>query len=90
MNPRVVTQNGLTIDLSQVIAFKQSLCGKASKNVLVELKIRHEYIKHPDTDEWILLKFNDTIEQECSDYETARVYIEEWKERWQSYLEDQS
>ncbi|GHT79205.1 hypothetical protein AGMMS50262_22640 [Bacteroidia bacterium] len=89
MNPKVVTENGLTIDLSQVKCFKrEESFNDRCRKIIIELKTRYEYIKHPGTGKFIKQKINDTVEYECCDYETACQYQIELKETWQKNLDE--
>ncbi|MDR3246553.1 MAG: hypothetical protein LBT50_08995 [Prevotellaceae bacterium] len=89
MIPRVVTQNGLTIDLSQVKCFKSDILFSGSK-IIVEFKTRYEYIRHPETGEYIKQQINDVVESECKEPAYASRFIFEWEETWLQYLTEQN
>ena len=91
MEVKVVTYNGLTLDLSQVKCFKQEDCFYGKKNsMIVVFKTRYDYIKNPKTGKFIKQKYNETVEFDFPDFETPRTIIADWREIWEKYLETQS
>ncbi len=91
MRPEVVTHSGLTLDLSQIKCIKQEDYFEGKHNrMVVEFKTRYDYIQHPKTGEFLKQKYNENVEFDFPDYETARIIISEWREIWHKYLETQS
>jgi hypothetical protein len=88
MKHELATENGLTIDLSQIKCIKREISfNDRSKKIIVELKTRYEYIEHPATCRFQKQKISDTIVYECSDYLEACQYQLELKDTWQKYLD---
>ena len=86
--PYIELPSGLSIDVSQLKCFKINLYGGPA-NVTVEYKTRYEYIYNPSTEEYEKHEYNDSTVVECPDYGTAKLFVEEWNEIWQRYLEGQ-
>ena len=80
------------LDLAQVKCFKLSpfiTDTNDTKRLIVELKIRLEYVLHPGTQQWKKEYFTEQIEYEFPDYNAAQAYLQEWEEIWQDYLNEQ-
>ena len=91
MRPEVITHNGLTLDLSQIKCIKQEdyFEGKYNRMVVI-FKTRYDYIKNPQTKKLIKQKYNESVEFDFPDYDTARTVIGEWRDIWGKYLEKNS
>lgn len=90
MKSEIITYNGLTLDLSQILCIRQEdyfYGGKPRMTVI--FKTRFEYIKHPGTGKYVKQKFNESVEFGYPDYNTALTIIGEWKDIWQEYLKRQ-
>ena len=91
MKSEVVTHEGLTLDLSQIKCIKQVGCFYEKRNcMIVVFKTRHDYIKHPKTGKFLKQKYNEIVEFDFPDYNTAVTIIGEWREIWREYLAAQS
>lgn len=91
--PKVVTHAGLTLDLAQVKCFKLSpfiTDANNTRQLVVELRTRLEYVFHPGTQQWEKDYFTEQIEYEFPSYNTAQAYLQEWVEIWQDYLGEQN
>lgn len=88
---RVITHGGATLNLASIKCFKlQSNIDLGKTNVLiVEHKRRYGYIQHPETGDFEKQEYNEITEIEYADYKTASVYLNEWEDIWQEYLDDQ-
>jgi hypothetical protein len=86
MKPYIVTQNGLTIDLSQVKCFKHILYD-GDNTLTVEFKVRYEYLLDPNTGEFVKQEIHDKAEFIYRSYDELIQAILEWKRTWQKYLD---
>ncbi len=87
---KIVNSGGVSFDISQVKCFKLNSnrdFGPTNK-LVIEFKTRAEYIWNPEIGIYEKQLYNDTIEVEFSDWETARNYTIEFEEIWQDYLEE--
>lgn len=88
--PQIVSLNNTVININEVKAITVSgyTLGRVPTNVVVfHLKTRKEYIFNPNTQEWDLEIFNETVEIEFSDYRTAIGNLKEIMEEWEAVLE---
>lgn len=84
-NPKVVTHNSFTVDLSSINAIKI-----AKNNSLVFIhKTRSEFVLNPITGEHELVQIKDISEWECYSFENAQALQEEWEGIWQYYLDNE-
>jgi len=85
---KIIGHAGVYFDLSKVKCFKLSPFTGTSKDntLIIEFLIRTEFLFHPAVEEWGKEVYNDTVEIEFPDYETAKQYTKEWAEIWQDYL----
>lgn len=91
-SPRLITHAGLTLNLSKIKCFRlNSFTNIGKQNTLVvEFKTRYDYIQHPKTNEFEKQEYNEQTEIVFPDYDTAKVYTDEWIDIWQDYLDEQS
>ena len=79
---------GLSIDLSQLKCFRINT-GYGEPWVIVEYKMRHEYVYNPESDAYELQVCNDQTKIEFTSYEGSVMFVEEWNKIWQKYLDGQ-
>ncbi len=87
---KIVTHSGLTLNLSEIKCFKLNPFNSIGKQntLIVEFKKRYDYLEHPKTGELEKQEYNEQTEVEFPDYETAKVYADEWIDIWQDYLNE--
>lgn len=90
MKKRIISHAGLTIDMETIKCIKVPTNTDTEKTnfLIIEHKKRIEFIKNPTTNEYEKIEFNDTSEMEFPNFEIANSYKNEWKEIWESYLDE--
>lgn len=88
---RIISHCGLTLNLADVKCFHLSNFSSIGKRntMTVEFYTRFDYIKHPETGEFEKQEYNESTALEFPDYETAKIYRDEWVAFWEEYLEEQ-
>lgn len=91
MKPKVITNEGFTVDLSQIKSIQQSYSNGADKNtVTIEFKTRYDYIQHPGTGKFIKQKYSETSKREFGGFEEAAMFVVELRKIWEEYLNTQN
>ena len=87
---KVIIFGGLSLNLADVKCFRLSnFSGIGKRNTMtVEFKTRYDFILHPGSGEYEKQEFNETVEQEFPDYDTAKSYFEGWIDFWREYLDE--
>ena len=90
-SPRVVTHGGVTLNMSTIKCFKTSTNRDLGKTnyMVVEHKLRYDYIQHPETGEYEKQAYNEVTEVDYGSYDSAVAHRNEWEEIWQDYLDEQ-
>jgi len=55
--------------------------------ITITFKTRKEYIYNPNLDNYEMEEFNDVLNIEFSNFETAQAYLNEFMEEWEAMLE---
>ena len=86
MHNTIVTDEGITLDLSQVIAIElQGRYSDKPMGIRVIFKLRKEYVYNPETESYELHDFRDEAFFDFPEYETACVACSEWRDLWRKY-----
>jgi hypothetical protein len=92
MTSRIITHAGITFNLAEVKCFRLSTYNDIGKQntIIIEFKTRYDFISNPNIGKFEKQEYNEVIEIQFPDYDTAKVHQRELEEIWQDYLDDQA